>query len=161
MMQKFSELPYTRPDVAAAVEQYEVLRKALSSAETYAQAREAFRKAEALETELSTAESIASIRNTMDTTDAFYDAEVAYFNENLPALIPVTKAFTEAIVNGPFRADFEREYGAHFIRPLENSLLVQDARIIGDLARESELSVAYSKAAAACKTEFRGETCNF
>ena len=95
MMQKFSELPYTRPDVAAAVEQYEVLRKALSSAETYAQAREAFRKAEALETELSTAESIASIRNTMDTTDAFYDAEVAYFNENLPALIPVTKAFTE------------------------------------------------------------------
>ncbi len=161
MMQKFSELPYTRPDVAAAVEQYEALRKALSSAETYAQAREAFRKAEALETELSTAESIASIRNTMDTTDAFYDAEVAYFNENLPALIPVTKAFTEAIVNGPFRADFEREYGAHFIRLLENSLLVQDARIIGDLVRESELSVAYSKAAAACKTEFRGETCNF
>lgn len=44
MMQKFSELPYTRPDVAAAVEQYEALRKALSSAETYAQAREAFRK---------------------------------------------------------------------------------------------------------------------
>lgn len=161
MMQKFSELPYTRPDVAAAVEQYEALRKALSGAETYAQAREAFRKAEALETELSTAESIASIRNTMDTTDAFYDAEVAYFNENLPALIPVTKAFTEAIVNGPFRADFEREYGAHFIRLLENSLLVQDARIIGDLVRESELSVAYSKAAAACKTEFRGETCNF
>lgn len=161
MMQKFSELPYTRPDVAAAVEQYEALQKALSGAETYAQAREAFRKAEALETELSTAESIASIRNTMDTTDAFYDAEVAYFNENLPALIPVTKAFTEAIVNGPFRADFEREYGAHFIRLLENSLLVQDARIIGDLVRESELSVAYSKAAAACKTEFRGETCNF
>lgn len=161
MMQKFSELPYTRPDVAAAVEQYEALQKALSGAETYAQARETFRKAEALETELSTAESIASIRNTMDTTDAFYDAEVAYFNENLPALIPVTKAFTEAIVNGPFRADFEREYGAHFIRLLENSLLVQDARIIGDLVRESELSVAYSKAAAACKTEFRGETCNF
>ena len=42
MMQKFSELPYTRPDVAAAVEQYEALQKALSGAETYAQAREAF-----------------------------------------------------------------------------------------------------------------------
>ena len=32
MMQKFSELPYTRPDVAAAVEQYEALQKALSGA---------------------------------------------------------------------------------------------------------------------------------
>ncbi|MFR1307077.1 hypothetical protein [Hominenteromicrobium sp.] len=38
----------------------------------------------------------------MDTTDAFYDGEVAYFNENLPNLIPVSKAFSEAIVNGPF-----------------------------------------------------------
>lgn len=160
-MQKFSELPYARPDIAAAVEQYKALHAALRGAETYAQAREAFQEAEALETALSTAESFASIRNTMDTTDAFYDGEVAYFNENLPNLIPVSKAFSEAIVNGPFRADFEREYGAHFIKLLENSLLVQDARIIGDLVRESALSVAYSKAAAACKTEFRGETCNF
>lgn len=73
----------------------------------------------------------------------------------------MAKSFTEAIVNGPFRADFEREYGTHFIALLENSLQVQDARIIGDLVRESELCVAYSKAAAACQTEFRGETCNF
>ena len=113
-MQKFSELPYTRPDIAAAVEQYKALSEALRGAETYAQAREAFQRAEALETALSTAESLASIRNTMDTTDAFYDGEVAYFNENLPNLIPVSKAFSEAIVNGPFCADFEREYGAHY-----------------------------------------------
>ena len=42
----------------------------------------------------------------------------------------MSKAFSEAIVNWPFCADFEREYGAHFIKLLENSLLVQDARII-------------------------------
>ncbi len=161
MMQKFSELPYQRPDIAAAVEQYKAYKDALCGAQTYAQAQEAFQKVEALETELATAESLASIRNTMDTTDPYYDGEVAYFNENLPNLIPVAKAFTEAIVQGPFRADFEREYGAHFIALLENSLQVQDERIIGDLVRESSLCVAYSKAAAACQTEFRGETCNF
>lgn len=75
-MQKFSELPYTRPDIAAAVEQYKALSEALRGAETYAQAREAFQKAEALETALSTAESLASIRNTMDTTDEIGRAHV-------------------------------------------------------------------------------------
>lgn len=160
-MQKFSELPYARPDIAAAVEQYSAYNAAFRNAETYAEAKEIFLKAEALETHLGTLQSLVSIRNTMNTTDEFYETEMAYFNENMPTMIPVVKAFSEAIVSGPFRADFEREYGPHFIAMLENSLLIQDERIIPELVRESELSVEYSKVAASCKTDFRGETCNF
>ena len=158
---KFSLLPYSRPDFEAAKQFYTGAAERLKAAVSFEQAESVFLEVEKFSDSFDTLCTIANIRHDIDTRDGFYDAEVAYFNENLPALIPVTKAFTEAIVNGPFRADFEREYGAHFIRLLENSLLVQDARIIGDLVRESELSVAYSKAAAACKTEFRGETCNF
>ena len=51
----------------------------------------------------------------------------------------------EDIVNGPFRADFEKEYGAHFIAVLENDLKTQDERIIPELVKESELSVEYSR----------------
>lgn len=160
-MQKFSELPYERPDIAAAVEQYGAYNEAFRSAETYAQAKEIFLKVEALEVHLSTLQSLVSIRNTMDTSDEFYETEMAYFNENMPTMIPAAKSFSEAVVSGPFRADFEREYGPHFIAVLENSLLVQDERIIPELVRESELSVEYSKTAASCKTDFRGETCNF
>ncbi|MBP3704853.1 MAG: M3 family oligoendopeptidase, partial [Clostridia bacterium] len=127
----------------------------------YAEAKAIFEKIEELETELGTVASLCSIRNTMDTTDEFYDAEMAYVNENFPKLIPAEKAFNEALVNGAFRADFEKEYGAHFIAVLENNLRTQDERIIEDLVKESELSVEYSKIAATCQTDFRGETCNF
>lgn len=120
-----------------------------------------FYDAEKLDTHLSTIASLCSIRNTMNTTDEFYEAEMAYLNENLPNLIPAEKAMKEDIVNGPFRADFEKEYGAHFIAVLENDLKTQDERIIPELVKESELSVEYSKAAASCKVDFRGETCNF
>ena len=160
-MQKFSELPYERPDIAAAVEQYSAYNEAFRKAGSFAEAKAVFLEAEKLDIHLSTIASLVSVRNTMDTTDAFYEAEMAYLNENLPKLIPASKALNEAIVSGPFRADFEREYGRHFIAVLENSLRVQDERIIPELVRESELSVEYSKVAASCKTDFRGETCNF
>lgn len=160
-MQKFSELPYVRPDIAAVAAQYEAYNEAFRKAEAYEEAKAVFQKVQELETELGTISSLCSIRNTMDTTDEFYDAEMAYINENMPKLIPASKAFAEALVGGPFRAAFEKEYGYHFIAVLENNLRIQDARIIEDLVKESELSVEYSKITASCKTAFRGETCNF
>ena len=135
-MQKFSELPYERPDIAAAVEQYSAYNEAFRKAGSFAEAKAVFLEAEKLDIHLSTIASLVSVRNTMDTTDAFYEAEMAYLNENLPKLIPASKALNEAIVSGPFRADFEREYGRHFIAVLENSLRVQDERIIPELVRE-------------------------
>ncbi|MBQ2668260.1 MAG: M3 family oligoendopeptidase [Clostridia bacterium] len=160
-MQKFSELVYERPDIPAVVKQYEAYNAAFAAAKTFEEAKAVFEQVEALETHLYTAASLCNIRNTMDTTDEYYDAEMAYINENMPNLIPASKVFNEAIVNGPFRAEFEAEYGVHFIKIMENNLRIQDARIIEDLVKESELSVEYSKIAASCQAEFRGETCNF
>lgn len=160
-MQKFSEITYTRPDIPAVAKQLESLVEAFKAAATYAEAKEAFEKIEEISSEFDTMSTICYVRNTMDTTDEFYDKEMAYLNENTPKLIPVEKALNEALVNGPFRSDFENEYGKHFIAVTENHLRVQDERIIEDIVKESELSVEYSKIAASCSAEFRGETCNF
>lgn len=160
-MQKFSELPYSRPDIDAAVKEYEGLLSALRGAKSYDEAKAAFLAAEKLDTHLSTLSSLVYVRNTMDTTDEFYAAEMQFMNENLPNLIPAGKALNEAIVNGPFRTDFEREYGSHFIKLLENELRTQDERMIPELVEESALTTEYSKLAASCTTDFRGETCNF
>ena len=79
-MQKFNELPYARPDIAAAVEQYSAYNKAFRKAESFAEAKAVFLEAEKLDIHLSTIASLVSVRNTMDTTDAFYEAEMAYLN---------------------------------------------------------------------------------
>lgn len=99
-MQKFSELPYTRPDIAAAVEEYKRYSEAFKAAKTFEEAKKVFLDAEKLDTHLSTIASLCSIRNTMNTTDEFYETEMAYLNENLPNLIPAEKAMKEDIVNG-------------------------------------------------------------
>lgn len=160
-MQKFSELPYQRPDLEEAISQYSALVEEFKNAKSYEEAKKVFLDFEKLDTHLGTLASLVYVRNTMDTTDAFYEAEMQYMNENLPKLIPTSKALNEALVNGPFKADFEREFGAQFIKLIENQLKTQDERIIPELIEESELTTEYSKLAASCQTDFRGESCNF
>ena len=53
-MQKFSELPYTRPDIAAAVEEYKRYSEAFKAAKTFEEAKKVFLDAEKLDTHLST-----------------------------------------------------------------------------------------------------------
>ena len=65
-MQKFSELPYTRPDIAAAVEEYKRYSEAFKAAKTFEEAKKVFLDAEKLDTHLSTIASLCSIRNTMN-----------------------------------------------------------------------------------------------
>ncbi len=160
-MQKFSELPYERPNIDEAIAESERLLEAFKNAKTFEEAKEIFWEHQTYNTHLATLGSLVYVRNTIDMTDAFYDAEMNYLNENEPRLVPSGKAFTEAIVNGPFRADFEKEFGHHYIAKLENRMKIQDDSVIPEMIEESRLTTEYSKLAASCKTDFRGETCNF
>ena len=49
VVQKFSELPYTRPDIAAAVEEYKRYSEAFKAAKTFEEAKKVFLDAEKLD----------------------------------------------------------------------------------------------------------------
>ena len=73
-MQKFRDLPYERPDIAAIGSKAEALVKKLAGASSYEEARSCLMEKEELFRSLSTLETIAQVRNTINTTDAFYEA---------------------------------------------------------------------------------------
>jgi len=104
---------------------------------------------------------VASIRNTLDTTDRFYDGEMKYFNRAVAIMLPVSKAFVDAMLKTPFRPQMEVEFGRQLFTLAEIEQKTQSKRIILDLIRQGSLENAYKKTAAACKTTFRGEECNF
>ena len=83
---KFSEMPYQRPDLAAMQQQYADLTARLSAAASYADARAVFLDEEKLNRHIDTLFNLASIRNTIDTRDAFYDGEMTFWNEAAPQL---------------------------------------------------------------------------
>ena len=71
MNQKFSELEYVRPDIAAFGKAIQEATARLEAAENYEQARSVYFELQEMETAVDTMATLASIRNTIDTRDAF------------------------------------------------------------------------------------------
>jgi len=160
-MQKFTEIPYTRPDLDAFKRQSLALIEQLEQAGDAAQARQTLLKLQDLEAGVDTAVTLAHVRNTIDTTDAFYDAEMTFLNEALPTLIPLQIRYLKALLACPHRAGLEEAFGSQLFSDAETELKVQDEAIMGDKVEEANLRQAYQKLTALCTTTFKGESVNF
>lgn len=160
-MDSFSAIEYKRPDMSALKKRMNALLKQLKQAKTYEQARDVYLTSQAVTGHVETSYVVASIRNTLDTTDKFYDGEMQFFNRALAQLMPVSKAFTEALLRSPFRAQFEQEFGKQLFTLAEIDEKTQSVKIIPDLILQGKLENDYKKTTAACKTIFRGEEVNF
>jgi M3 family oligoendopeptidase len=160
-MDSFSAIEYKRPDMSALKKRMNALLKQLKQAKTYEQARDVYLTSQEVTGHVETSYVVASIRNTLDTTDKFYDGEMQFFNRALAQLMPVSKAFTEALLRSPFRAQFEQEFGKQLFTLAEIDEKTQSVKIIPDLILQGKLENDYKKTTAACKTTFRGEEVNF
>ena len=82
---KFEQMQYARPDFDAARETFASLRARIAAAPDAQAQLEAFREFETLSRHISTMSTLAEIRHTVDTRDAFYEAEREFFDANSPA----------------------------------------------------------------------------
>ncbi|MBQ8161434.1 MAG: M3 family oligoendopeptidase [Clostridia bacterium] len=160
-MVDFREMPYSRPDIEAQKTCLQKATEAILSAASYEEARKVYFDLQEADKQVSTMFSICSVRNTIDTTDAYYDGEMTWLREQMAQLIPLRKAWTKALAECPFRKDFENEFGEQMFRMIDASLKTMDEKIIDDTIREGALRQQYQKDSAMAKTVFRGEECNF
>ncbi len=153
---KFSEIPYVRPNLDELKEQYEAVIGRLKNAASYEEAREAFLLNEVLESRIDTQSSIAHIRHTIDTRDAFYDGEAHFWNAAGPRLQEYMQRWEDTLLDSPFRAEFEAEYGKLMFVKAEMDRKTFAPEIIEDLQRENELVQEYEKLLASAQIPFEG-----
>ena len=135
-MVEFQKMPYVRPDMEALKACTEKTIEILKGAASYEAARTAFFALQDEEEKAGTMMSLCHVRNTIDTTDAFYEGEVKWLREQNAAMIPLRKAYREALAASPFRPQFEAEFGPQMFRMIDASLKTSDERIIPDVIRE-------------------------
>ena len=160
-MQKFSELVYTRPDMAAIAESIRAYTAALTNAKSFEETRDLFLAHSAEMSEFYTMYTIASVRNTVDTRDAFYEAEIEYLDGESPKLDLIMRDASEALLASPFRAEMEKEFGTLYFKNMDIQKQFADERIVDERVQESKLCQRYSKITANAAIEFRGEEQNF
>ena len=153
---KFSEMPYTRPDAEAVKQEYAQLTRRLLHAESYAQAHEVFLAHEETDKVVGTAGSLVYIRQSIDTRDPFYKEEKAFWDEFYPELEEYMQAWNEAMLDSPFRKDFEAQYGQLLFLNTEIARKTFSPEIIEDLQKENELVNEYDNLIASAQIPFEG-----
>ena len=153
---KFSEMKYTRPDPKAVIAQMQAFTQRLKNAKSYAEARSVFLEEEEWNKHPETMGTLAYIRHSIDTRDEFYDGEIAFWDEIGPELEEYQQEWRAALVESPFRKDFEVEYGDLLFLNAEIAKKTFSPEIIPDLQRENELTTEYGKLIASAQIPFEG-----
>ena len=154
----FSQIPYKRADLDHWKSLVEDLTARFKAAGTFEDADAIYQESELATVEYETMVSLARIRRDIDTRDEFYDAEVTFYNQEMPKLQPVFKAWTTATLESPFRKELEAKYGAVPFINAEMSTKTFSPEIVEDLQKENALRTRYSKLIASAQIPFRGET---
>lgn len=99
---------------------------------------------------------LASVRNTIDTRDKFYDEEMNFWNEATPQLQECQNAWSRAMLDSPFRADFTAEYGDLMFVNAEIADKAFSPDILDEMAQENKLTTEYGKLIASAQIPFEG-----
>ena len=152
---KFSDIPYTSPDVEALQTRYDALTRRARAAACPEDLLDVVLQRDALQQEVALCQSIATIRAFHDVTDEFYQREL---QETLPRLEGSldSQSLAAAIAGSPYAPALDRAFGPQLRR-----LLTLDHQIHAggrDLqARISQLTALYQQLTASAKYPVQGE----
>lgn len=155
---KFCDMTYVRPELEGIKAELTALTEELKAAQDYAAAKAVFLRKEDVDRRVHTAQTLVSIRHSIDTRDTFYDEEMRFWNTVSPELQEYDQQWTAAMLASPFRAQFAEEYGEVYFINAELELKTFDATIIEELQQENELTQDYEKLLASAQIPFEGGT---
>lgn len=155
---KFADYAYARPDYEVYKEKGRHLIQQLKDAENAEGAIEAVNGMTALIADADTQANIASIRHTIDTTDAFYDKEDEYWNEYSPLYTELNTEYYKAVLDSPYQEALAEVLPSTFLKMAEFQLKSFSPEVIGLLQKENELASKYTKLVAGAKVEYDGKS---
>ena len=156
-MKQFTDLPYTRPDMDTLKAAFKTAEQRFESAQSAAEQIAIIDEVQKLKSHYQTMQTLAEIRHTIDTRDAFYDAENTFFDEANPLYIEMTNGFNKKLLGSSYRKELEKEFGTHIFMMTEVEMKVFAQDIMEDLAEENKLTSSYDKLIASAQIDFAGE----
>ena len=139
----FSKLEYVRPDFDAAEAKAKELTERVRNAKSYADVKQAILDLDKFMCDFYTMLTIANIRNTLDTTNEFYENEIAFINQRAPEAEGSFVGFTKAVVECPFTAELDADLGKEYLVAAKRELDQYDDTLVPFKQEESRLETEY------------------
>ena len=157
---KFEEIEYVRPDFEGMKKVWEEETEKIKKATSYAEVKDAMSRIEKAEGNMSTMMNVCSIRNTLNTTDEFYEKEIEYVQNTYPTVMESAMEYYKAVLTSSFRKDIEEEYGEEVLVAMQREVDSFNPALVPFLQKEGELTTRYQKMMATAQIPFRGKTYN-
>ena len=157
---KFCDMPYERIDFDKVKEELLGLMEAFKMAKSAQEQFEIHKKYYRLSDKVSTQVTLASIRHSMDTTDAFYEKEKAYYDEQVPAYSNLSVECLKLLYHSLYREELEQIIGPVAFKNMELSFRSVSESVIPLMQEENALVTEYEKLLAGAKIDWDGETLN-
>ena len=158
-MMTFEDFAYERPDLQVVTERLEELLGEFDQAKP-GDLVGIVRAVKRLRARWTTQQSLCYVRHTADTSDTFYEAEQAYFDEVAPQFDALVHRFHEALAKSEHVGAVTEAFGPQYMRRVRASLRSFDPSTVASLGEENRLASSYTKLRAQASIPFRGQTYN-
>lgn len=157
---KFQDYTYERPDMETIRRDFNAALDTFKNASSKEAALKAIDSVNAIRFNFYTMASLSNIRHTIDTTDAFYDEEKSFFDQNSPVMSELVNNYYKALLDSPFKDALKDTLGDLIFKKAENALKTFDPKIMPLLRKENELASKHNKITASIEVPFNDDTYN-
>ncbi len=154
---KFSEMPYERPNIEKAADVLTQLAQSAKSAKSEQELLACYEQASVIFEQVGTAGTVASVRHTVDTRDAYYNDENDYFDEQGPVLEDKRLLLYRSLLASEHSDALGKKYGEILPQKMALAIKGSDERLIQLQQEENALCTLYEKLYASARIPFRGE----
>ncbi|GAB6108721.1 M3 family oligoendopeptidase [Fusibacter bizertensis] len=157
---KFKDFKYERPDMNKFQNEFNGLVQRFSDAGSADEQLAIVKEINTMRNHMESLSQIVQIRHTIDTTDAFYDAENDFIDGAMPLYMEMVDKYYRALDTSKFKDALRKELGDHIFNIIEVKLKTFHPDIIEDLKQENMLASKYTKLRTSAKIMFDGKELN-
>lgn len=156
----FSTLEYKRPDFDLLEQESLKMTEIIKNATSYQEIHEVIERRDELMKTVETMGTIAYIRNTLNTTDEFYEKEIEFINDRSASVSVATNQVSKALLECSFKEELSKEYGPEYLVMEQRSVDQFKDELVPFMQQESKLTLRYQKLMATAQIEFDGKVLN-
>ncbi len=157
---KFKDFVYERPNMDEIKSAFDALIETFNQAEDVSVQIKVVKEINVIRNHVESMGQLVGVRHTIDTTDAFYDAENDFIDEAMPKYMEMVDQYYRAMVNSKFKEALKETFGAHIFNIIDVKLKTFHPDILEDLKQENILNSKYTKLRTSAKIMFEGEERN-
>ena len=153
----FDKIEYVRPDIDKMEETCKEYTAKLRAAKSYEEVKQIILDYDKAGEEAETMFTVAHIRNTLNTTDKFYEDEMAFLHQRLPVAQATFTEYGKALAESPFAKEIDEDFGPELLMKVRRELDSFKPELIPYLQEQAMLTTEYQKLMATANIEFDGK----